>query len=202
MNGIHEVTGSIPVWSTNPFFDPETGLQVVEKPAAVTPVPTKPLPVEREFRPERTPAAGAAAERATTAPRGSTRSVERVLRTPGCLPRPFPRAPRVAVHLRERELLAQLVAVAVVGVDVDRPLEQERLIQTVQLLANRFLPPLDLGDPLCRIGLQSPARRACTRSLTRRMKPAVGCRRASSSTNSSSSLALLMFTARQRPRQW
>jgi hypothetical protein len=34
------------------------------------------------------------------------------------------------------------------------------------------------------------------------MKPAVGCRRVSSSTNSSSSFGLLMFTARQRPRQW
>ena len=59
----------------------------------------------------------------------------------------------LAVHLRERELLAQLVAVAVVRVDVDRPLERKRLIQTVQLLANRFLPPLDLGDPLCCVGL-------------------------------------------------
>lgn len=27
MNGIHEVTGSIPVWSTKSFFDPETGLK-------------------------------------------------------------------------------------------------------------------------------------------------------------------------------
>ena len=27
MNGIHEVTGSTPVWSTNSFFDPETGLK-------------------------------------------------------------------------------------------------------------------------------------------------------------------------------
>ena len=44
----------------------------------------------------------------------------------------------MSVHLRERELLAQLVAMAVVGLDVDRALEQERLIQTVQLLANRF----------------------------------------------------------------
>src|SRR4051794_7358645 len=60
------------------------------------------------------------------------------------------------VHLCDRELLAQLVAVAVVPVDVDRPFEQERLIQTVQLLANRFLPALDLSDPLCRIGLQFP----------------------------------------------
>jgi hypothetical protein len=37
--------------------------------------------------------------------------------------------------------------VAVVRVDVDRPLEQERIIQTVQLFANPFLLSLDLGDP-------------------------------------------------------
>src|SRR4051794_14497311 len=45
---------------------------------------------------------------------------------------------------------------AVVRVDVDRPFEQEGLIQTVQLLANGFLPALDLSDSLCRIGLQFP----------------------------------------------
>lgn len=47
----------------------------------------------------------------------------------------------VPVHLRERELFAQPVAVAVVRVDVDRSLEQECLIQTVQLFANRVLLP-------------------------------------------------------------
>ena len=62
----------------------------------------------------------------------------------------------MTVDPRERELLAQLVAVPVVRVDVDRSLEQERLIQTVQLLANHLLPALDLGDPLCRIGSQLP----------------------------------------------
>ncbi|MDP9222829.1 MAG: hypothetical protein M3P18_03055 [Actinomycetota bacterium] len=55
------------------------------------------------------------------------------------------------VHLRERELLAQLVTVAIVRVDVDHSLVEERLVQTVQLLANRFLLPLDLGDPLRRV---------------------------------------------------
>ena len=48
----------------------------------------------------------------------------------------------MSVHLGECELLAQLVAMAVVGVDIDRSLEQERLIQTVQLLASGFLPAL------------------------------------------------------------
>jgi hypothetical protein len=52
----------------------------------------------------------------------------------------------VSVHLRERELLAELVTMPVVRVDVNRPLEQECLIQTVQLLANRLLFPFDLGD--------------------------------------------------------
>ncbi|HEV3061672.1 MAG TPA: hypothetical protein VGY48_25700 [Vicinamibacterales bacterium] len=60
------------------------------------------------------------------------------------------------VKLRECELLAQLVAMAVVRVDVDRPLVEERRVQTVQLLANGFLPALDLSDPLGRIGLQFP----------------------------------------------
>jgi hypothetical protein len=42
----------------------------------------------------------------------------------------------VTVHPSERELLAQLLGVAVVGVDVDRALEEERLIQPVQLILN------------------------------------------------------------------
>jgi hypothetical protein len=41
--------------------------------------------------------------------------------------------------------------VAIVRVDVDHSLVEERLVQTVQLLANRFLLPLDLGDPLRRV---------------------------------------------------
>jgi hypothetical protein len=61
----------------------------------------------------------------------------------------------VTVHLRERELLAQSVAVPVVSVDVDRPFVQKCIVQTVQLLANRFLLPLDGGDSLLRFVLQS-----------------------------------------------
>jgi hypothetical protein len=49
----------------------------------------------------------------------------------------------VALDLRERELLAKLVAVAVVRLDVDRPLVEERLVQTVQLLADYFLFGID-----------------------------------------------------------
>jgi hypothetical protein len=42
----------------------------------------------------------------------------------------------VAVDPRERELLAQLLGVAVVRLDIDRALEEERFIQTVQLVLN------------------------------------------------------------------
>ena len=44
----------------------------------------------------------------------------------------------VTVHPGARELLAQFLGVAVVGLDVDRTLEEERLVQTVQLLPDRF----------------------------------------------------------------
>lgn len=54
----------------------------------------------------------------------------------------------MSVHLNERGFLAQPVVVAVVRVDVDGPFEKERLIQTVQLFANRFLLPFDLSDAL------------------------------------------------------
>jgi len=46
----------------------------------------------------------------------------------------------MSVHLHERDLLAQLVAMAVVPLDVDRPLVEERLVQTVELFVNRLLP--------------------------------------------------------------
>jgi hypothetical protein len=39
----------------------------------------------------------------------------------------------VTVDPDERELLAQLLGMAVVRLDVDRPLEAERLVETVQL---------------------------------------------------------------------
>ena len=54
----------------------------------------------------------------------------------------------MSVHLRERELLAQLVAVAVVRLDVDRPLVKECFIQTVEPFADGLLVALDLRDPL------------------------------------------------------
>nr|WP_291986449.1 hypothetical protein [Luteitalea sp.] len=42
------------------------------------------------------------------------------------------------VDAEQRELLAQLLRVPVVDVDIDRALEQERLVQTVELLLNGF----------------------------------------------------------------
>nr|WP_239490265.1 hypothetical protein [Luteitalea sp. TBR-22] len=42
------------------------------------------------------------------------------------------------VDAEQRELLAQLLGVPVVDVDIDRALEQERLVQTVELLLDGF----------------------------------------------------------------
>ena len=50
----------------------------------------------------------------------------------------------VLVDLQERELLAQLVFVAVVRVDVDRLSKKERFIESVELLLDRLRPALDL----------------------------------------------------------
>ena len=50
----------------------------------------------------------------------------------------FIELPRVTVNPDERELLAQFLRVAVVGVDVDRALEKERLVETVQLVLVAF----------------------------------------------------------------
>ncbi|SRR5258708_2696369 len=44
----------------------------------------------------------------------------------------------VSVDPYERELLAQFLSVAIVRVDVDRALEQERLVQAVKLGLNEF----------------------------------------------------------------
>jgi hypothetical protein len=44
----------------------------------------------------------------------------------------------VTVHPRERELLPQFLGVAVVRLDVDRPLEEERLVETVELFLDAF----------------------------------------------------------------
>ncbi|HQZ40969.1 MAG TPA: hypothetical protein PLH72_18225 [Vicinamibacterales bacterium] len=49
------------------------------------------------------------------------------------------------VHPEQRQLLAQFLGVAVVGVDVDRALEQERLIQAVQLALKRLRGTLGGG---------------------------------------------------------
>jgi len=49
----------------------------------------------------------------------------------------------VTVDPEQRQLLAQLLGVPVVGVDVDRALEQERLVQPVELF---------LGDLGCSLG--------------------------------------------------
>jgi hypothetical protein len=48
----------------------------------------------------------------------------------------------VTVDSRERELLAELFGVAVVGVDIDRAFEEERFVKTVQLVLNRLGCPL------------------------------------------------------------
>lgn len=44
----------------------------------------------------------------------------------------------MTVDPRESQLLAQLLGVAVVGLDVDRALEEERFIETVQLVLDGF----------------------------------------------------------------
>jgi hypothetical protein len=44
----------------------------------------------------------------------------------------------VTVDSREGEFLAEFLGVAVVGLDVDRPLEEERLVETVQLFLDGF----------------------------------------------------------------
>ncbi|MGE0464287.1 MAG: hypothetical protein AB7Q16_23210 [Vicinamibacterales bacterium] len=49
----------------------------------------------------------------------------------------------MTVHPEQRQLLAQLLGVAVVRVDVDRALEEERLIQAVELFLNSL--PRALG---------------------------------------------------------
>ena len=46
----------------------------------------------------------------------------------------------------ERELLAQFLGVAVVGLDVDRALEEERFVETVQLVLNRLCGTLSARE--------------------------------------------------------
>ena len=54
----------------------------------------------------------------------------------------------VTVHAGERELLAQFLGVAIVGFDVNRPLEEERLVETVQLVLNRLCSTLSAREVL------------------------------------------------------
>jgi hypothetical protein len=46
----------------------------------------------------------------------------------------------VTVDPGERELLSQFLGVTVVGLDVDRALEEERLVETVQLVLDASSP--------------------------------------------------------------
>jgi hypothetical protein len=52
----------------------------------------------------------------------------------------------VTVHAQQRELLAQLLGVTGVDVDVDRPLEEERLVRSVELGLDRFRPALGVRE--------------------------------------------------------
>jgi hypothetical protein len=59
----------------------------------------------------------------------------------------------VTVDPREREFLAQLFRVTVVGVDVDRALEEECFVETVQLVLDGFGRTLGRRDLLAHRGL-------------------------------------------------
>ncbi|MNC93565.1 hypothetical protein D3C83_102230 [compost metagenome] len=50
----------------------------------------------------------------------------------------------MAVHPRERQLLAQLLGVPVIRFDVDRPIEQKGFVETIQLLLNRLRAALHI----------------------------------------------------------
>jgi hypothetical protein len=52
----------------------------------------------------------------------------------------------VTLDPNERELLAQFLRVAIVRLDIDRALEEERLVETIQLLLNRPRGLLCLRD--------------------------------------------------------
>ena len=45
---------------------------------------------------------------------------------------------RVALDPRERQFLAPFLGVAILGLDVDRALEVERFVETVQLVLDRL----------------------------------------------------------------
>jgi hypothetical protein len=58
----------------------------------------------------------------------------------------------LVVDLRERQFLAQLVALTFVARQVDRLRVEERFVQPIQLLLNRFDAPLDLGGVILHLG--------------------------------------------------
>jgi len=63
----------------------------------------------------------------------------------------------VTVDPGEHEFLAQFLGVTAVRLDVDRPLEEERLVETVQLVLNRLRSTLSAREFL------APATRAVSR---------------------------------------
>jgi hypothetical protein len=56
----------------------------------------------------------------------------------------------VAIDPSERELLAQFLGVTVVRVDVDRTLEEERFVQTLQFVLNDLSQPSSLRNKVRR----------------------------------------------------
>jgi hypothetical protein len=59
----------------------------------------------------------------------------------------------VLIDLQERELLAQLVLVAVVRFDVDGLDKEERFVEPVELLLDRLGPTLGIGGIVSDLGL-------------------------------------------------
>jgi hypothetical protein len=66
----------------------------------------------------------------------------------------------VTVDPGERELLAQLLRVTIVRLDVNRALEEERLVETVQLVLNRLCSTLGAREFLRARPLSAPSRSA------------------------------------------
>lgn len=87
----------------------------------------------------RTAAAGAVVDPERLAPTGPRCAEERAQRTPDAFHVHFFELRGVLVNLEQRHLLAHPVCVAIVSVDVDRALEQERLIQPIQSLLKFLL---------------------------------------------------------------
>ena len=145
MNGIHEVTGSIPVWSTILSFSSLDSPQVAEGRCGYA-GSNKAFSVERDsvgkeqlleplslFEGRLHPEVGGARQNAFCE-RQDALYVE------------FIELAGVTVDPRERELLAQFLGVAVVRLDVDRALEEECFVETVQLVLNRLCSTLSGRD--------------------------------------------------------